>query len=201
MDRVDIKIERAWLGFISSVIVDGCIQQNKQNCPACKDGMKSPILHFHNALNLHDIIEKYFAIVIRTIDMKALFEKFEAKMSVYGKYSEFITSYNNSELITTGQFFLKTLNPKALYYGDYITPDIDSLVSITDSNINLEAGIVPPVAYNPESPSYEPTPVKKQLKKTKEDKMDVQSVVSDSAPKRKIAKKESKNYKRRTTSE
>ena len=179
--------ERIWLGFIASEIFNGCIQLNKDNCPACKNGIISPILHFHNALNLHDITEKYFSIVIQNLDLKAIFEKFSAKiLSMYG-----VTS--NNELITIGGFFLKTINPKALYYGDYITAEIDGFVCDGFNKSCADSTNSTSVLYDPESPSYEPIPSKKQPRKTKEEISDGNTI--DETPKRKIAKKSLKPIK------
>ena len=179
--------ERVWLGFIASEIFNGCIQLNKDNCPACKNGIISPILHFHNAHNLYDITEKYFSIVTQNLDLKAIFEKFSAKiLSMYG-----VTS--NNELITIGGFFLKTINPKALYYGDYITAEIDGFVSDSFNKSCVDSTNSTSLLYNPESPSYEPIPTKKHSRKTKEEIIDANTI--EETPKKKIAKKSLKTIK------
>ena len=179
--------ERLWLGFIASEIFNGCIQLNKDNCPACTNRIISPILHFHNALNLHDITEKYFNIVTQNLDLKVIFEKFSAKiLSLYG-----VTS--NNELITIGGFFLKTITPKALYYGDYITAEIDGFVSDCSNKSCGDSTNSTSLLYNPESPSYEPIPSKKHSRKTKEESIDGNT--REETPKRKIAKKSHKPIK------
>ena len=153
-----------WLGYIVSEIINTCININLQNCPGCRDGMISPLLHFHTSLSLKDIIETYFSTALTCINIDVLYKNFCSKMNIGD-------CVNSKELLSLGHSFLRTVNEKAVYYGDYITTENDKIVSDALANSALSANIVTQTNCTAQSyePSYEPTsiPKKKIVRKRK----------------------------------
>lgn len=165
-----MDVFKLWLGYIAAEVIDKCISLNLQSCPACKNGVLSPILHFHNHLNLKEIIETYFDGASNNMDVNSLLQKFANKLNV-------LDISNGGELIMIGQTFVRTLTAKALYYGDYITAENDKIVSDVLNSAALNADIPHPTEYNPASPSYEPAPIKRKIPK-KNNKTSIRSVTS-----------------------
>ena len=200
MERQNLKL---WLCHISAELINSCLSLNIENCPGCRDGILSPILHFHTSFSLKDVIEKYFDTASKKMDVEYLCEKFCTKLDLGDEQTYY-------RFIEVGKSFLKTLTAKALYYGDYITVENDKLVSelivmdISDNDNISEFTSVPESypsepaskkrriqhkqkvdgkeepsshekagtdnktivlseAYDPLSPSYEPTPIKQKV--------------------------------------
>ena len=106
-----------WLAFLASEIIDKCYKKLLEECPACKDGLLSPLLHLHVQYNLLDTMKKYFSVVSLQMDIQALFNTFIIKFGYYQVAEE--------EYIKTGQCFVRFSSAEAIYYGKYITKEND----------------------------------------------------------------------------
>lgn len=153
MERQNFKL---WLCHISAELINSCLSLNIENCPGCRDGILSPILHFHTSFSLKDVIEKYFDIALKKMDVEYLSEKFCTKLNLRDEQSY-------DRLIKVGKSFLETLTAKALYYGDYITVENDKIVSelivmdISDNDNTSEFTSIP------ERYPSEPAPKKRRI--------------------------------------
>lgn len=128
---------KTWFGFITAEIIKQCISLCEQTCPACKNGILSPLLHYHNELNLREKIEKFIGNT--AIDLSMLFDQFVIRFGVL--------SLDRNQFVNLGQSFISISTPDALLYGKYITQDMDK-------------------ALYGEVESYEPAePAKKRKKK------------------------------------
>ena len=74
---------KAWLAFLSSVIIQLCQEKLSNDCDACKAGLIAPILHFHNHYNLLDMMKKYTALVTPEMDIRKLFNLFIVKFGFF----------------------------------------------------------------------------------------------------------------------
>ena len=194
-----MELYKRWLCHIAADLINNCLSLNLENCPGCRDGLTSPILHVHTSFSLKDVIEKYFDGGVERTDIDTLYKFFSNKM-------ELPDDPKYDELITLGKSFLRTLNPRALFYGNYITAENDKLVeelltvpsilelaecSSTSPTHDIDSDltpkkrkivrkqkdsvkessshenirddeILPLETYDPSSPSYEPTPIKRK---------------------------------------
>ena len=140
-----MELLKTWLSLIVAEIIDICINLNHRNCPGCTDGIQSPILHHHNALNLKDIIEKYLDQAWTFIDLKDLFNKLSARIE------DQRSNIEQSEFIKMAESLKFILTAKAIYYGDYINVENEKVINdLRCTSASL---------YSPSSPKYEPSPV------------------------------------------
>ena len=98
---------KAWLAFLSSVIIQLCQEKLKNYCDTCKAGLIAPILHFHNHYSLLDMMKKYTAVVTPEMDIRKLFNLFIVKFGFFEAPEE--------ELIKTGEYFIKFSSAEAVY--------------------------------------------------------------------------------------
>ena len=71
--RSRMDVYKAWLAFLSSIIIQRCHENLTNNCDACKAGLIASILHFHNHYNLLDMMKKYSTVVTPEMDIGKLF--------------------------------------------------------------------------------------------------------------------------------
>ena len=133
-----------WLAFLSAQIVDRCIEHCTLNCPACRDGLLSPLLHRHNQLNLRGKIDLYFERVTQQMDMSSLFDQFIIRFGWF--------SLQRDEYVNIGENFIKLSTSDAIFFGNYITYENDTaLYSIYEAE--------------PESPKPERKSIKPKRRK------------------------------------
>lgn len=115
-------INNIWLSYLSHVLVNKCIQLAKQHCPACTEGFKSPILHYHMQLGLLQKIKCYFEEVRGPMitDIAKCFECFDKVCSV--------RDASEINYLFTGQTFLLMVTAESVYYGRYITNETDAVL-------------------------------------------------------------------------
>ena len=143
---------KAWLAFISSVIIQRCQEKLSKDCDACKAGLMAPILHFHNHYNLLDMMKKYTSIVTSEMDIENLFNLFIVKFGFFEAPEE--------EYVKTGQYFVKFSSVEAIYYGNYITKEHDHALY---GEVNYDVPTYNPSTPQPTLPTKDP-PAKKQRK-------------------------------------
>ena len=107
-----------WLAFLANIIVTECLKLSKQRCPACKEEMVSPLLHYHIQLSLLDKMKCYFDEVVGPMirNMDELHLNFKHQVSVDDE---------DSNLTFLGQTFLTMATAESIYFGRYIDNQID----------------------------------------------------------------------------
>lgn len=108
---------KTWLAFLSAHIVDKCIEHCANDCPACIDGLFSPLLHRHNELNLRGKIDYYFGRVTQQMDILALFGQFIIRFGWF--------DLQRDEYVNIGEKFIKLSTSDAIFFGNYITYEND----------------------------------------------------------------------------
>ncbi len=108
---------KTWFGFLSAEIIRRCIESCKQDCPACKDGLLSPLLHFHIQYSLREKLDHYYYKIVQELNIADLFDRFILQFGWL--------SLNRDEFISIGQYFTRFSTPEALFYGKYITKEND----------------------------------------------------------------------------
>ena len=130
---------RTWLAFLSADIIQRCTTRLQQECPACRDGLLSPLLHYHNHFSLHEMMNKYMHLVVLEMDLQQLFGEFTIKFGLFDLATD--------EFVKIGQSFVRFSTADAIYYGNYITKENDAALYA--------------------EPIYEPTPIKQKSRKKK----------------------------------
>jgi len=106
---------RTWLGYVTAEVVYQCISLCDEECLACKNGVISPLLHYHNELNLKDKIQRYLGRV--NINLDSLFDQFILRFGWF--------ALNRTQYIQLADIFLSVSTPEAMVYGKYITHQND----------------------------------------------------------------------------
>ena len=106
---------RTWLGYVTAEVVYQCMTLCDKECLACKNGVISPLLHFHNELNLKDKIHRYLSRV--NINLDSLFDQFVLRFGWF--------ALNRAQHIQLADIFLSVSTPEAIIYGKYITQQND----------------------------------------------------------------------------
>lgn len=114
-----------WLGYLTENIIRKSVERIENECNGCRDGMKSAILHLHEQLSLLDKIKTNFE-YIRAEMLKELpiyYLTFEKKLP----HSDDLAKDKNI-FCAVARTFLITCTAETIYYGRYITEDIDAFV-------------------------------------------------------------------------
>ena len=106
---------KTWFAFLSAEIIRQCIEICAKECPACIDGILSPLLHHHNELNLREKMERYISRV--EINLSSLFDKFVIQLGWF--------TLDRDQFVNIGQAFVNFSTPDAIFYGKYITYEND----------------------------------------------------------------------------
>ena len=132
---------KTWLAFLSVDLIEQCISRLKLDCPGCREGLLSPLLHRHTHFNLLETIKEKMQEAVQEMDVNKVYTNFLIKFTVFDLPQE--------EMIQLGQSFLRFSTPEAVYFGNYITKENEK-------------------HFYPE-PQYDPTPLTKRRKTTTED--------------------------------
>ena len=108
---------KTWFAFLSADIIQRCIECCKQECPACKDGVLSPLLHLHTQSDLYEKVCRYYYRIMQEMIIADLFDRFILQFGWL--------SLNREEFISIGQYFVRFSTPDAIFYGRYITKEND----------------------------------------------------------------------------
>ena len=106
---------KTWFAFLSAEIIRQCIEICAKECPGCKNGMFSPLLHRHNELNLREKMERYIGRV--EINLSALFDQFAVQFGWF--------TLDRDQFLNHAQAFADFSTPDAIFYGKYITYEND----------------------------------------------------------------------------
>ena len=114
-------INEYWLAYLTHTIVMKCLQISKERCPACKDNMASPLLHFHIQMSLLDKVKCYFEEIRGPMikDIEGCFNKFSAQISI---------TDDGANYHFVGQTFLMMATAESLYYGRYLDESNDAVL-------------------------------------------------------------------------
>ncbi|HBI39407.1 MAG TPA: hypothetical protein DDY16_00445 [Tenacibaculum sp.] len=141
---------RTWLGYITAEVVHKCITLCADECLACTNHVRCPLLHFHNELSLKDKIQRYLARVV--LDIEQLFDQFILQFGWF--------ALNRQQYIQLAEIFLNVSTPEAILYGKYITHQNQGAI------YGLPDIVAPPVpAYT--SVETEPNSVATEKRSTK----------------------------------
>ena len=114
-----------WLGFLTGIFVKKCIEISVLKCPACKDKVKSPLLHLHCQKSLLQKMKTHFnevqASLIPKLDQ--LFDTVRHKLPTSDNPTTDKQIYTN-----TARIFLNTANAETLYYGRYLSETNDCVI-------------------------------------------------------------------------
>ncbi len=108
---------RTWFAFLAAEVIQQSVDSCEKDCPACMDGLYSPLLHFHNMRNLREKLDLYYYRVISEMDISELFNKFILHFGWL--------TLDNDEFVAIGQHFVRFSTPDAIYFGKYITKQND----------------------------------------------------------------------------
>ena len=113
------------MGYLTENIIRKSVERIENECNGCRDGMKSVILHRHEHLSLLDKVktncEYNHAEMLKELPIYYL--TFEKKLP----HSDDLAKDKNI-FCAVARTFLITCTAETIYYGRYITEDIDSFV-------------------------------------------------------------------------
>ena len=118
--------------FLAEQIARECINLTSQNCSACKENLRSPLLHYHCHLNLLESLRQYFEEVRANLlaNLSKFYNCIESKLPHSPDKKKDQMLY-----ILNAQAFLSSCNPETIYWGRYVSRDDDGY--IFDSLKNL----------------------------------------------------------------
>ena len=143
---------KTWFAYLCAEIIDQCIERCQRDCPACRDGFQSPLLHFHLQRNLREKMDLYFHCIIPELDIADLFNKF----IIHFGWMEL----SKDEFISIGQSFVRFSTPEALFYGKYLSKEND--FAIYGTNLCQPS---PNTAVVPDKPGCNNAPIKTKKRK------------------------------------
>ena len=109
---------KTWPGYLTAHIIDQCIAHCEADCPGCRDGVLSPLLHWHNRFDLRTKVDRYFFTVKNKVDVSALFDAFHLRFGFFSKL-------NREKFVNSGECFVDNATPTSLVFGDFITHSLD----------------------------------------------------------------------------
>ena len=119
------------MGFLAENIIRKCVSMSLTECPGCKDGMKSEVLHLHSQRSLLEKLQAHFeparAEILNSITI--LYKNVEDKLPHSDDRKKDMTIYCN-----VGRHFLITCSPQTIYYGRHVTEQNDSFIMDVLSN-------------------------------------------------------------------
>ena len=126
---------KTWFAFLSADIIRQCIEICANECPGCKNGILSPLLHRHNELNLREKMERYIGRV--EINASAMFDQFVVQFGWF--------TLDRDEFLNHAQAFADFSTPDAIFYGKYITYENDFAIYGGVTENHLFAKVAAPV--------------------------------------------------------
>lgn len=116
----------AWLGFLTETFIREAMTNCEQECPGCRDGMRSAVLHLHQQLSLLDKLRKYFEQIRGDLLTKILtfYSQFQMKLP----HSDDLDK-DKSIYCGVARSYLITCTAETIYYGRYVTEATDSFIA------------------------------------------------------------------------
>ena len=113
------RTSELWMAWITNSIVVKSLQLSKERCPACKENLSSPLLHYHIQLSLLDKMKCYFeetrGPMVKSIEQ--CFDDFAVHIGL---------KEDGSNYYFLGQTFLLMATAESLYYGRYVDEGIEN---------------------------------------------------------------------------
>ena len=131
MNSVDPS--KVWLAFLCSELIQKCIELSRQDCHACSSNLASPILHRCHEFGLFDKLKCYMNAV--QLDTDSLWDKFVIHFGWF--------SLDRNPFIQIGNSFVNYSTPEAVFYGKYITHEIDHMIHQTTENTPVDTASHP----------------------------------------------------------
>ena len=129
-----MDFNKTWFAFISAEIIRQCIDMCAKECLACRDGVLSPLLHYHNELNLREKMVRYVNRV--ELDLMTMFDLFIIRFGCFG--------LDRDQFLNNAQAFIDFSTPDAMFYGKYITYENDfAIYSDMGENLLIEKPVSP----------------------------------------------------------
>ena len=101
-----MDVYKAWLAFLSSVIIQLCQEKLSNDCDARKAGLIAPILHFHNHYNLLDLMKNILQLLLQKWILENFINLFIVMFGFFEAPEE--------EFVKTGEDFVKFSSAKAI---------------------------------------------------------------------------------------
>ena len=139
VDMTSVGPNKIWLAFLCSDIIQKCIEQSQQDCHACSSDLASPILHRCHEFGLFDKLKAYMNTV--QIDIDSLWDKFVIHFGWF--------SLDRNPFIQIGNSFVNYSTPEAVFYGKYITHEIDRMFHQTTEHALLNTVTHPTEVIKP----------------------------------------------------
>ena len=115
-----------WVGYLTGVVIQRCLELSILRCPGCKDKLKLPILHQHQQHSLLEKLKVYFnevrGCLLPTIDQ--LYDIAKNKLPHSNDETKDNEIYTNN-----ARFFLQTATPETLYFGRYLCDQNDYIIN------------------------------------------------------------------------
>ena len=138
-----MDFNKTWFAYISAEIIRQCVDICAKECRACRDGILSPLLHYHNELNLREKMVRYVDRV--ELNLMTLFDLFIIQFGWFG--------LDRDGFLNNAQAFVDFSTPDAIFYGKYITYENDyAIYGDTGENLITEKGSRSPVTPVEEKP-------------------------------------------------
>ena len=126
---VSLKMEydnNLWIGCLTGVVIQKCIELANHRCPGCKAKLKSPLLHLHEQYSLLDKLHTYFNEVRGSL-LPIVGQIYD---SVKHRLLQSDDKNKDKENYTThARFFFQTANPEIIYYARYLTEENDNVIN------------------------------------------------------------------------
>ena len=116
---MDTHASAIWMAYLTNVLVDNCIFQARNRCAGCKNNIQSRLLHYHIQSSLLDKVKEHFEEVRGPI-----INNIEKCFISFTKIHDIKT--NKANFLYSGQTFLLLATPESIFYGRYMTEEMDS---------------------------------------------------------------------------
>jgi len=113
-------LEFGFLGYLTSLLVEDCIERTTLDCLGCQHGKTSPLMHKHLQFGLFDKIACYFSSAKCNIidNVEDLYQQYNSIIfETTGKVYEDDT--HKTEMIGKALDFLIKSSPSNIYYGNW----------------------------------------------------------------------------------
>ena len=115
-----------WIGYLTGLIVQRCVELCVHRCPGCRDKLKSPVLHIHHQYSLLDKLKTYADEIRGSLlpIINQLYDVAKNKLPHSDDPTKDMEIYTNN-----ARFFLQTTTPEVLYYGRYLSEQNDYIIN------------------------------------------------------------------------
>ena len=118
--------------LLAEQICRECVSLSMQNCSACKDRVKSHLLHRHHHLNLLETLREYFEPVRGSMlgSISIFYNCIEAKLPHSSDFKKDKMIY-----LLQARAFLTSCNAETIYWGRYVQKEDDTYIASALENI------------------------------------------------------------------